>query len=317
MASGFGLGLVATVIGDSRPVRQQLPAGDHRGSAGSVPGRFRVQRRDRPRPIQRTANGRGRITLAGANRFAGLARTGSETTQSAGWITARRERPGPAPPCLEPLVLEPGGFAVPLPAARPDRRRLLRVVGVGLVGIAVGVGATLAAHGLEEAPTAPPRSSASTCRPVVSPPRPRPRARPGVRAGARRIGPGGRAALPRGRAAGDAATAYGLLDRAGRSGTRRRPASSVPRPTGPWSRPCGSGASAPPPARADVTVTLSHLAAIDPFAGLVPARTVEVWRASRQDGRWRVAADPVSVRPAQRRPRPRDGDRLGPAPARL
>jgi hypothetical protein len=43
-------------------------------------------------------------------------------------------------------------------------------------------------------------------------------------------------------------------------------------------------------------VTLSHPAAIDPFTGLVPARTVEVWRASRQDGRWRVAADPVSVR---------------------
>ena len=37
---------------------------------------------------------------------------------------------------------------MPLPAARPDRRRLLRVVGVGVVGIAVGVGATLAAHGL-------------------------------------------------------------------------------------------------------------------------------------------------------------------------
>ena len=30
------------------------------------------------------------------------------------------------------------------------------------------------------------------------------------------------------------------------SGTRRWPASSAPRPTGPWSRPCGSGASAPP-----------------------------------------------------------------------
>jgi hypothetical protein len=45
-----------------------------------------------------------------------------------------------------------------------------------------------------------------------------------------------------------------------------------------------------------VTVTLSRPAAIDPFAGLVPARTVERWRASRQDGRWRVAADPVSVR---------------------
>ena len=46
----------------------------------------------------------------------------------------------------------------------------------------------------------------------------------------------------------------------------------------------------------DVTVTLAHPAAIDPFAGLVPGRTVEVWRASRQDGRWRVAADPRSVR---------------------
>jgi hypothetical protein len=54
-------------------------------------------------------------------------------------------------------------------------------------------------------------------------------------------------------------------------------------------RPVGRG-------RAEVTVTLAHPAAIDPFAGLVPARTVEVWRASRQGGRWRVAADPLSVR---------------------
>jgi len=45
-----------------------------------------------------------------------------------------------------------------------------------------------------------------------------------------------------------------------------------------------------------VTVTLAHPAAIDPFTGLVAARTVETWRASRQDGRWRVAADPLSVR---------------------
>jgi hypothetical protein len=54
----------------------------------------------------------------------------------------------------------------------------------------------------------------------------------------------------------------------------------------------------------DVTVRLIHPAAIDPFAGLVPARTVEVWRARSEGGGWRVAADPVSVRaglPSDRR----------------
>jgi hypothetical protein len=54
----------------------------------------------------------------------------------------------------------------------------------------------------------------------------------------------------------------------------------------------------------DVTVELTHPPAIDPFAGLVPARTVEVWRARSEGGGWRVAADPVSVRadlPSDRR----------------
>jgi hypothetical protein len=37
---------------------------------------------------------------------------------------------------------------VPLFAARPDRRRLLRLAGAGVLGLAVGVGATLAVHGL-------------------------------------------------------------------------------------------------------------------------------------------------------------------------
>ena len=38
---------------------------------------------------------------------------------------------------------------MPVVAARPDRRRLLRLAGAGLLGIALGVGATLAlaAHG--------------------------------------------------------------------------------------------------------------------------------------------------------------------------
>jgi hypothetical protein len=46
----------------------------------------------------------------------------------------------------------------------------------------------------------------------------------------------------------------------------------------------------------EVTATVSHPAAVDPFSGLTPGRTVEVWRAHREGGSWRVAADPVSVR---------------------
>ncbi len=187
---------------------------------------------------------------------------------------------------------------MPLPAARPDRRRLLRVVGVGLVGIAVGVGATLAANGLGGgadraasvqrldlpaggvAPAAPTPGEATASAPV--------------RAGS------ARAAVQRfleAGAAGDAATAYGLLDRAGRkrypspARFERAQADRAVVTAVRVGRERTTGA-----ARADVTVTLSHPAAIDPFAGLVPARTVEGWRASRQGGRWRVAADPVSVR---------------------
>jgi hypothetical protein len=46
----------------------------------------------------------------------------------------------------------------------------------------------------------------------------------------------------------------------------------------------------------EVTANVTHPAAVDPFAGLTPGRTVEVWRAHREGGRWHVAADPVSVR---------------------
>jgi hypothetical protein len=184
---------------------------------------------------------------------------------------------------------------VPSNAARPGRRRLLRLVGVGVVGLAVGIGATLAVHGLGG------RSgrAASVQRldlPAAGAARPAPA---GGRVGPVRAGTA-RAAVRRflqAGAGGDLAAAHGLLDRAGR---RRYPtparfiraqadrAEVTAVRVGPARR-TGDGS-------AEVTVTLSHPAAIDPFAGLVPARTVERWRASRQDGRWRVAADPVSVR---------------------
>src|SRR5918995_6558474 len=44
------------------------------------------------------------------NRFVGGRRTASETTQSAGRTTARRTRPGPAPPCSTALLIEPRRF---------------------------------------------------------------------------------------------------------------------------------------------------------------------------------------------------------------
>jgi hypothetical protein len=188
---------------------------------------------------------------------------------------------------------------VPLTAARPGRRRLLRLAGAGVVGIAVGVGATLALHGAGDtdraasvrrldlpaaaAPAAPAGTPAGRAAAVAP-----------VRAGSARAAVG---RYLRAGVAGDLEVAYGLLDRAGQ---RRYPSlarftraqadrAAVTAVRVGAERRVGDG-------RAEVTVTLAHPPAIDPFAGLVPARTVEVWRASRQDGRWRVAADPVSVR---------------------
>jgi hypothetical protein len=186
---------------------------------------------------------------------------------------------------------------VPLIAARPDRRRLLRVAGVGLLGLAVGVGAILAAHGLGGRPERAasverldlPAGAAPAATPDGPGTAPAPAAAGTARAAVQRFLQAG--------ADGDFEVAYGLLDQAGR---RRYP--SLARFTRAQAdraaatavrvgaeRRVGDG-------RAEVTVTLAHPPAIDPFAGLVPARTVEVWPASRQDGRWRVAPDPVSVR---------------------
>ena len=187
----------------------------------------------------------------------------------------------------------PGG------SARPARR-LLRLAGVGVLGIAVGIGATLAAHRIGDGP----RPAASVQRldlPAGAASGGAGRAAPGPGAAVAPVPAGSaRAAVRRflqAGAGGDPAVAYGRLDAAGR---RRYPslarftraqADRAPVTAVRVGRERRAGAG-----RAEVTVTLTHPPAIDPFAGLVPARTVEVWRASRQDGRWRVAADPVSVR---------------------
>ena len=187
---------------------------------------------------------------------------------------------------------------MPLFAARPDRRRLLRVAGAGVLGLAVGVGATLAVHGLGGRPeraASVQRLDLPAAAPAAAP------AGSGQAGAATPVAAGtARAAVRRflqAGADGDVEVAYGLLDQAGRKRypslarfTRAQADRARVTAVRAWAeRRAGDG-------RAEVTVTLGHPAAIDPFTGLVPARTVEVWRASRQDGRWRVAADPVSVR---------------------
>jgi hypothetical protein len=191
---------------------------------------------------------------------------------------------------------------VPVLPARPSR--LIQVIGVGALGLAVGVGATLAVHGLRgggpvasvqrldlpaaPATTAPAGNGTGEPSPVVA---------GTARAAVQRF--------LRATARGDFTAAYRLLDAAGR---KRYPSAAR------WTRAQADraaitgvrvGAARPAGGRAvDVTVELTHPAAIDPFAGLVPARTVEVWRARSEGGGWRVAADPVSVRadlPSDRR----------------
>jgi hypothetical protein len=173
-----------------------------------------------------------------------------------------------------------------------------------VLGLAVGVGATLAASGLGDRP----RPAASVRRLDLPAGVAGPAggsalgaATPGAGVAPVRAGTA-RAAVRRflqASAGGDPEVAYGLLDRAG---LRRYP--SLARFTraqadrAPVTAVRGGAERRAGPAQAEVTVTLAHPPAIDPFTGLVPARTVEAWRASRQDGRWRVAAAPLSVRAA-------------------
>jgi hypothetical protein len=182
-----------------------------------------------------------------------------------------------------------------VPSPFPLPARLVRVAAVGALGLAVGVGATVAVAGLRGQPDTVASVQRLDLPGQAAEPAPRPddgTARP-VAAGT------ARAAVERflkAVAREDHATSYGLLDHAGR---KRYP--SLAR----WTRAQADrtavsgvrvGAQRRAGGAVDVTVRLAHPAAIDPFAGLVPARTVEVWRSRSEGGRWRVAADPVSVR---------------------
>jgi hypothetical protein len=191
------------------------------------------------------------------------------------------------------------------PGRRGAARTSLQVVGVAALGLAVGVGATLAVHGLRGGgdPVASVQRLDLPAAPVPTGP-----AGPGAAAARPVVAGTARAAVQRflkATARQDFTAAYRLLDRPGR---RRYPSAAR------WTRAQADRAAitgvrvgaARPAGRhtVNVTVELTHPPAIDPFAGLVPARTVEVWRARSEGGGWRVAADPVSVRadlPSDRR----------------
>lgn len=60
------------------------------------------------------------------------------------------------------------------------------------------------------------------------------------------------------------------------------------------------GASRPAPAQADAVdfdVSATHRPSLDPFRGLVPARSQSVWEVRRENGAWRVGAEPMTFRP--------------------
>ncbi|HEV8648074.1 MAG TPA: hypothetical protein VG276_01450, partial [Actinomycetes bacterium] len=180
------------------------------------------------------------------------------------------------------------------PPHRPSR--LLRNLGVGMLGLAVGVGAALVLRD-------PGRPAPTPSVQRLNLPRGPVEATVAERAQARRpVAPGSAEAAAQlflwAAARGETLATYDLLDRAGHA---RYPAVGLwelaqadrleitgGRVTG--HRPAGNGVS-------DVAVEVTHPAAIDPFDGLSPGRTVEVWRVRREAGQWRVAADPVSVRP--------------------
>lgn len=90
--------------------------------------------------------------------------------------------------------------------------------------------------------------------------------------------------------------AWPLLDAAGRA---RYPTAAA------WAR-ARSGRPAPvgfeilgvepgPEGAVDVRSSVTHVPALDPFGGIVTARSQVIWRARNEEGRWRVAAEPEST----------------------
>ena len=174
-------------------------------------------------------------------------------------------------------------------------RRL--ALGIGVAGLALGIGAAVVLHRGSPAPVATPSVQRLDLPGApVGAPSPAPTAGRG-----RAAAPGSAGAALKqfleATARQDFATSFELLDKASRdrwdsvaswteAQADRSPVTGVQ-----------VGQERPAGGAVEVTADVTHPAAIDPFDGLTPGRTIEVWRASRDGSSWRIAADPVSVRP--------------------
>lgn len=193
---------------------------------------------------------------------------------------------------------------MPFKLAQPTHGGIPRALLAVALGLAIGLGAALALqrhHDGRRAAGQP--ASVSRLPPGIG----------GAGASAAAPAAGPRVAVPSGpttrsgraaveaflaaRARGDDAAAFGQLDRAGRTryGSPARWAQEqVDTPAVRGFRIESQRAAS---SAVEVTAEVTHPPAIDPFDGLVPGRTVEVWRAHPERGGWRVEAEPRSVRP--------------------
>jgi len=174
------------------------------------------------------------------------------------------------------LALGVGGTAAVTAASGPRAGGEASVARLDLPGSpAVAAGATPVDAAGKAAPTAPPSS------PV----------RPGSARAALQ-------ALMAAHAAGKFEGGWALLDAAGRA---EYPTAEI------WAAAQADrlqpvtfriGAERPgPDGSVEVAASVTHKAAVEPFTGLTPGRTQEVWQVRREGGAWRVAADPVEQRP--------------------
>jgi hypothetical protein len=183
---------------------------------------------------------------------------------------------------------------LPRPGIIRISRRQAIVLGIGVAGLAVGVGVAALAN----RQPARPRPTASVQHLDLSY---RPEGTQVPEPAAKQVAAGSAAEAVqqflRANAKLDRATSFALLDKASQKAYGSVAAWTAAQADRPPVRgvTVGSERSVTDGA-VDVTVTVTHPAAVDPFAGLTPGRTVEVWRAHREGGRWRVAADPVSAR---------------------
>ena len=198
-------------------------------------------------------------------------------------------------------------------AAAPGQRRLTRDLLIATLGLLLGVGGAFGIRAATRPGPQPQDSASMPAVPAAAAPAP-------VAAGGAATPPPLAVTAPPGSpgaalggfllrsARGDFAGAYELLDKAGHATYPSAPAWVAAQddrlqPTG-----FRIGATRQAPGGAvDVQATVWHKAGVDPFTGLTPGRTDDLWRLHREGGRWRVGADPVKQAPLL------PGDRLATA----